>query len=69
MSTAPPPAFRPRQRVRYVGISGAADGPSGRVWRVTKSGVWVTLADGSRTCWHPDDVRPAAEPQVSTTIR
>lgn len=67
--SADPPVFRPRQRVRYAGVHGTADGPIGRVWRVTTSGVWVTLTDGSRTCWHPDDVRPATTPQVSTTIR
>jgi hypothetical protein len=44
------------KRVKYVGIRGATDGPVGKVWRVTKGGVWVSLADGSRQQWHPEDI-------------
>jgi len=42
--------------VRYGGPHGTADGPAGRVWRTTRSGVRVTVDDGTRQCWHPDDV-------------
>lgn len=45
--------FRPRQLVRRVA---SPSEPAVRVWRVTRHGVWVTLADGRRVCWHPDDV-------------
>ncbi len=44
------------KRVRYVGMFGNADGPTARVWRVTARGVWVTLPDGSRQQWHPEDI-------------
>lgn len=69
MSAAPPSAFRPRQRVKYVGFAGTYDGSLARVWRVTTRGVWVTLPNGARECWHPDAVRAVAEPQGITTIR
>lgn len=45
------------KRVQFVGMMGTTDGPVGKVWRVTSSGVWVTLADGTRQQWHPEDVR------------
>ena len=45
------------RRVQYVGMRGTADGPVGKVWRVTTRGVWVTLPDGERQQWHPEDVR------------
>ena len=43
--------------VKYVGMSGKTDGPVVKVWRVTARGIWVTMADGSRQQWHPEDVR------------
>lgn len=48
------------RRVQYVGMRGATDGPVAKVWRVTSRGVWVTMADGSRQQWHPEDIRPVA---------
>lgn len=49
--------FRGR-RVKHVGISGRGNGPTGKVWRVTSNGVWVTHDDGSgRFCYHPEDLR------------
>ncbi len=45
------------KKVQFVGMFGNADGPTGKVWRVTARGVWVTLPDGSRQQWHPEDVR------------
>lgn len=45
------------KRVQFVGMSGNADGPTGKVWRVTKYGVWVTFADGYREQLHPDGLR------------
>ncbi|WP_427129315.1 hypothetical protein [Pseudarthrobacter sp. S9] len=44
------------QRVKFTGMFGNADGPTGKVWRVTNGGVWVTLPDGSRQQWHPEDI-------------
>ncbi len=44
-------------RVRYVGISGRADGPHGRVTRVMKSGVKVRFDDGRTELVHPEDIR------------
>ncbi|TAP45635.1 hypothetical protein [Arthrobacter sp. S39] len=55
------PAFKAGQRVKYVGMHGNADGPVVRVWRATRHGVWVTMPDGSRQQWHPEDVRAAAD--------
>jgi hypothetical protein len=43
--------------VRLVGFTGRATGTTGIVSRFTGSGVWVTLKDGRRECWHPSDVR------------
>lgn len=45
------------KRVQYVGMSGKTDGPIGKVWRVTRYGVWVTFQDGSRQQLHPDGLR------------
>lgn len=45
------------RRVQYVGTFGNADGPTGKVWRVTAHGVWVTFADGHRELFHPEDLR------------
>lgn len=44
------------RRVKFTGMFNNADGPVGKVWRVTKYGVWVTLQDGTRQQWHPEDV-------------
>ena len=51
------PDLKAGQRVQYVGPYGTTDGPVVKVWRVTRFGVWVTMADGSRQQWHPEDVR------------
>lgn len=59
LAPEPVPTFRPRQLVRHTGMTPAE--PPVRVWRVTRSGVWVTLGDGRRVCWHPDDVRGVRE--------
>lgn len=45
------------KRVKFVGMFGNADGPTGKVWRVTSRGVWVTFADGHREQLHPEDLR------------
>ncbi len=45
------------RRVQFVGITGNADGLIGKVWRVTKYGVWVTFPDGHREQLHPEDIR------------
>lgn len=45
------------QRVQFVGMSGNANGLIGKVWRVTRHGVWVQYADGHREQHHPEDVR------------
>jgi hypothetical protein len=45
------------KRVKFVGMYGETDGPVGKVWRVTKYGVWVTFEDGSRQQLHPDGLR------------
>jgi hypothetical protein len=42
------------KRVKYVGMSGSANGPIGRVWRVTSRGVWVTWENGERQQCHPE---------------
>lgn len=45
------------KRVQFIGPMGKTDGPTGKVWRVTSSGVWVTLTDGRREQLHPEDLR------------
>lgn len=45
------------KRVQFIGMFGNAAGPVGKVWRVTNRGVWVTLADGRREQFHPEDLR------------
>lgn len=45
------------KRVKFVGMFGNVDGPTGKVWRVTNHGVWVTYADGHREQHHPEDLR------------
>lgn len=49
--------FKAGQRVQFVGTFGNADGPMGKIWRVTTRGVWVTFADGHRELSHPEDLR------------
>jgi hypothetical protein len=44
------------RRVKYTGMRGDVDGPVAKVWRVTIAGIWVTMADGSRQQWHPEDI-------------
>lgn len=44
------------KRVQFTGMFNTEDGPTGRVWRVSKYGLWVTLPDGSRQQWHPESV-------------
>ncbi|WP_345446635.1 hypothetical protein [Arthrobacter gyeryongensis] len=35
---------------------GNADGPTGKVWRVTTGGVWITFADVRPELLHPEDL-------------
>lgn len=49
--------LRAGQRVQFVGMAGTTDGPTAKVWRITRHGVWVTMGDGSRQQWHPESVR------------
>ncbi|WP_211881286.1 hypothetical protein [Pseudarthrobacter albicanus] len=44
------------KHVQFTGMFSNVDGPTGKVWRVTTRGIWVTLPDGSRQQWHPDSV-------------
>lgn len=46
------------QRVRYVGVTGRADGPSGRVTRVCRAWVRVRWDDGRAEQVHPEDIVP-----------
>lgn len=55
------------KRVKYVGMRGTTDGPIAKVWRVTNSGVWVTMPDGSRQQWHPDDLAIVEHGSTSVT--
>lgn len=48
--------FTRGQQIRYVGITGRADGPTGRVIRAYKSGVRVRWADGRVDVVHPQDI-------------
>lgn len=57
MSTEELKAQLAGKRVQYVGMSGRTDGPVGKVWRVTRFGVWVTFEDGSRQQLHPEGLR------------
>ena len=53
--------FTAGQRVRYVGITGRADGPSGRVTRVCRAWVRVRWDDGRSDQVHPEDLRGVAD--------
>ena len=48
--------FRTGDRVQYVGLTGRADGPHGRVIRVMKSGVKVRWDSGQLDAVHPEDI-------------
>lgn len=52
-----PAAFTNGQRVKYVGMFGETDGPTGRVIRQYKSGVRVRWDDGNTYSVHPEDIR------------
>ncbi|MBE5426644.1 hypothetical protein [Mycobacteroides abscessus] len=52
-----PTAFTNGQRVKYVGMFGETDGPTGRVVRQYKSGVRVRWDSGAVDTVHPEDVR------------
>lgn len=45
------------QRVKYVGIFGDVDGPTGRVSRVCRGYVKVRWDDGRNDDVHPEDIR------------
>lgn len=49
--------FKNRQRVKYVGMFGDTDGPTGTVIREYKSGVRVRWDDGRVETNHPHDMR------------
>ena len=51
------------KHVKFTGMFNNADGLTGKVWRVTKYGVWVTLPDGSRQQWHPEDITVVPAPR------
>lgn len=57
--TAQTPALATGQRVRYVGVTGRADGLTGRVSRVCRAYVRVRWDDGTIDQVHPEDIRPA----------
>lgn len=48
--------FATGQRVRYVGITGRADGPSGRVVRVCRAWVRVRWDGGGTEQVHPEGI-------------
>ncbi len=50
------------QRVRYVGISGRADGPTGRISRVCRDHVKVRWDDGRTDEVHPDSIVAVGRP-------
>ena len=45
------------QRVRYVGIHGTTNGPTGRVSRTLKGAIRVRWDDGTTTDVHPEGIR------------
>lgn len=53
--------FTTGQRVKYVGIHGRADGPSGRVTRVCRAWIRVRWDDGRADQVHPEDIRPVTQ--------
>lgn len=56
-----PAAFSAGQRVKYVGITGRADGLTGRVIRQYPSGVLIRWSDGQRYSVHPEDLQAVAQ--------
>lgn len=42
--------------VKFTGTNGTTNGPVAKVWRVTRYGIWVTMPNGTRQQWHPDNV-------------
>lgn len=50
--------FTSGQRIRYVGITGRADGPAGRVTRVCRAWIRVRWDDGRTDQAHPEDIQP-----------
>lgn len=48
----------PGARVRWVGMHGRADGPTGRVSRVCAGWVRVRWDSGDTEQVHPEDIRP-----------
>lgn len=51
--------FTSGQRVKFVGIHGRTDGPTGRVSRVCRGYVRVRWDGGDTEQVHPDDIKPA----------
>lgn len=47
--------LKPGQRVQHPAMQGTDE--TAKVWRVTRHGVWVTMADGTRQQWHPEGVK------------
>lgn len=44
------------KNVQHGGMNGPSpDSPTAKVWRVTSRGIWVTMPNGERQQWHPDD--------------
>lgn len=55
------------QRVKYVGISGKVDGPTGRVSRVCKAYVKVRWDDGHCDDVHPESITVVPRPPNSAS--
>ena len=49
--------FTTGQRVRYVGIHGTTNGPTGRVSRTLKGAIRVRWDDGTTTDVHPEGIQ------------
>lgn len=52
-------SLHPGQRVKYVGIHGRADGPTGRVTGVCRAYIRVRWDDGRVDRVHPEDIATA----------
>jgi hypothetical protein len=52
------------KHVKFTGMFSNVDGPTAKVWRVTRHGVWVTMPDGSRQQWHPESITVVPAPNV-----
>lgn len=55
MTTTP---IKPGTRVRYIGILGRTDGPTGRVLTVSRYGLRIRWNNGPVELVHPEDVIP-----------